>query len=42
MQKAKMYLKMKRKSFALDPLEEELAACSTTKTNAEAWHKRPG
>ncbi|KAK9119163.1 hypothetical protein Scep_017256 [Stephania cephalantha] len=33
---------MKGESFALDPLEEENAAYSAMKTNAELWHKRLG
>ncbi|KAK9148785.1 hypothetical protein Scep_007542 [Stephania cephalantha] len=33
---------MKGKSFALHPLEEENAAYSAMKTNAELWHKRLG
>lgn len=35
-------VKMRAKSFALDPLEEEQAAFSATKVNAEIWHKRLG
>ena len=33
---------MNGKSFALDPLKEEQMAYSTTKSNAEVWHKRLG
>ena len=35
-------VKMKGKSFALDPLEEEQIALSATKIHAEVWHKRLG
>ena len=34
--------KMKGKSFALDPLEEEQSVFSEAKINGEIWHKRVG
>ena len=33
-------VKMKGKSFALDPLEEEQIALSATKIHVKVWHKR--
>nr|GLL19817.1 Retrovirus-related Pol polyprotein from transposon TNT 1-94 [Ipomoea trifida] len=35
-------IKMRGKSFLLDPMEEEQAAYTATTTNTETWHKRLG
>nr|GLL16706.1 uncharacterized protein LOC109838978 [Ipomoea trifida] len=35
-------IKMRGKSFLLDPMEEEQAAYTATTTNIETWHKRLG
>ena len=37
-----MRIKMRGKSFLLDPMEEEQATYATAMTNTETWHKRLG